>query len=75
MALYLSGTDNYPAVWLVISVAIGKAQDVGAHRKNVYRSATIIDNELWKRTFWCLLVLDRLASVILGRGCSVGEEE
>lgn len=75
MALYLHATDNYPASWIVVSVAIRKAQDVGAHRKNVYRSSPTVDGELWKRTFWCLIVLDRLVSVILGRGCGVGEED
>jgi hypothetical protein len=75
MVMYLNGTENYPTAWLIVGVAVRKAQDVGAHRKNVYHSKPTIDGEIWKRTVWCLIVLDRLSSAASGRGCAVGEEE
>ncbi|KAG5639399.1 hypothetical protein H0H81_002931 [Sphagnurus paluster] len=56
-------------------VGIRKAQDVGAHRKKVYHSEPSVDEELWKRAFWCLIVFDRVECTLLGRGCGVGEED
>lgn len=75
MALFLKGTGYYPAAWTIIVIAVRKAQDVGAHRKNIYRSTPTVDGEMWKRTFWCLITLDRMISLTLGRGCGMGEEE
>jgi len=75
MALYLAGTHAYPTGWIMISVGIRRAQDVGAHRKRVYRPETNFDDELWKRAFWHLVVLDRMGGAHLGRACGLAEEE
>ena len=65
MGLYLRSTAVYPIAWTVISVGLRKVQDIGAHRKKVYRAEPNIDDELWKRAFWLLVVLDRIG----GDGC------
>lgn len=75
ISMYLRGTGSFPAAWLVVSVGIRKAQDVGAHRKKVYRGHPTVDEELWKRAFWHLVVFDRVGGSTLGRGCGVVEEE
>ena len=37
----------------MIGVGIRLAQDVGAHRKKVYNPTRTVEEELWKRAFWC----------------------
>ncbi|RDB25367.1 Activator of stress genes 1 [Hypsizygus marmoreus] len=73
--IYLRGSANYPSAWLSISNGIRKCQDVGAHRRKVYHPEPTVDEELWKRAFWCLVVSDRIGSATLGRGCGVGDED
>ncbi|KAJ6586991.1 fungal-specific transcription factor domain-containing protein [Mycena vulgaris] len=75
LAAFLRGTANHPAGWMFISIGLRKAQDVGAHRKKVYGNTPNIDEELWKRAFWCLVAFDRFGSAILGRPCALGEED
>ncbi|KAJ7096252.1 fungal-specific transcription factor domain-containing protein [Mycena epipterygia] len=74
-AAFLRGTANHPAGWMFISIGLRKAQDVGAHRKKLYGKEPNLDEELWKRAFWCLVAYDRLGSAILGRPCALGEED
>lgn len=73
--MYLRGTNAFPVAWVFVSVGIRKAQDVGAHRKKIYRADPNVDDELWKRAFWHLVVFDRIGAMILGRACSIAEEE
>lgn len=73
--MYLSGSNAYPATWLLIATALRKTQDVGAHRKRVYRAEANIDDELWKRAFWNLVILDRLGAAVLGRSYGLSDEE
>ena len=75
MGMFLRGTAFHPVAWLFISIGLRKAQDLGAHRKKVYGSKPNVDEELWKRTFWMLVLYDRIGSATLGRPCCSGEEE
>lgn len=75
MGLYLRSTAVYPTAWIIVSVGLRKVQDIGAHRKKVYRAEPNIDDELWKRAFWLLVVLDRIGGSALGRACGISEEE
>jgi len=75
MSLYLRSTKWFTPAWITISVGLRKAQDVGAHRKKVYRGQPTVDEELWKRAFWHLVVLDRIVGASLGRAIGVAEEE
>lgn len=73
--MFLRGTTSPAVGWVFITVGLRKAQDAGAHRKNVYHIHPTIDDELWKRAVWCLILSDRIGGVSLGRGCSINEEE
>ncbi|KAI9569698.1 fungal-specific transcription factor domain-containing protein [Boletus coccyginus] len=73
--MFLRGTTFHPASWLFNGVGLRKAQDVGAHRKKIYGDKPSIEGELWKRAFWVLVFLDRIASAALGRPCCSGEED
>ncbi|KAF8893810.1 fungal-specific transcription factor domain-containing protein [Infundibulicybe gibba] len=75
LAMFLRGTASYPVGLLVLSVGLRKAQDVGSHQKKTYQNKPNVNEELWKRAFWCLVVFDRLGAASLGRACCVGEED
>ncbi len=51
---FLHGTSAPQACWTIIGVGIRMAQDVGAHRKKVYSTSPTIEEELWRRAFWCV---------------------
>lgn len=64
MGMYLRGTNAFSAAWLVVSVGIRKAQDVGAHCKKlkIYRTDPNADDELWKQAFIFFLLATHTSS-------------
>ncbi|KAG8821414.1 hypothetical protein FRC17_009833 [Serendipita sp. 399] len=62
----LESSCNY-AAWTLSGIGLRIAQDVGAHRKKVYGNPISPEDESWKRAFWCLIAIDRLASSTMGR--------
>ncbi|KAH7888654.1 fungal-specific transcription factor domain-containing protein [Phlebopus sp. FC_14] len=75
LGMFLRGTAFHPVAWLFISIGLRKAQDVAAHRKKVYGDKPSVEEELWKRAFWMLVLYDRIGSAALGRPCCSGEED
>ncbi|KAF9241629.1 fungal-specific transcription factor domain-containing protein [Melanogaster broomeanus] len=75
LGMFLRGTAFHPVGWLFISIGLRKAQDVGAHRKKIYGDKPSVEEELWKRAFWMLVLYDRIGSAALGRPCCSGEED
>jgi hypothetical protein len=75
LGMFLRGSAFHPAGWLFISIGLRKAQDVGAHRKKIYGDKPSVEEELWKRAFWMLVLYDRIGSAALGRPCCSGEED
>ncbi|CAA7262254.1 unnamed protein product [Cyclocybe aegerita] len=61
------------AVWLLIGVALRLIQDVGIHRKKT--PVPNAEDELWKRAFWVLVHMDRLASIGFGRPLNILNED
>ncbi|OSC97677.1 hypothetical protein PYCCODRAFT_1376657 [Trametes coccinea BRFM310] len=74
-AQFLQGTSAPQACWTIIGIGIRMAQDVGAHRKKVYSPKPTMEEELWRRAFWCLVAMDRHASFALGRPCALQDED
>ncbi|EJD02602.1 uncharacterized protein FOMMEDRAFT_84516, partial [Fomitiporia mediterranea MF3/22] len=74
-AMFLRGSSIGPAGWVIIGTGLRKAMDVGAHRKKVYSPKPSVENELWKRAFWMLVLFDRIGAASLGRPCCVREED
>ncbi|KAG6832603.1 hypothetical protein H0H92_014439 [Tricholoma furcatifolium] len=72
---YLRDSAHRPLTWVLVGCAIRKAQDVGVHRKKVHGREPTAESELWKRVFWCLVILDRFESAVTGRPALVGEED
>ena len=70
----LETSCNY-AAWSLSGIGLRLAQDVGAHRKKVYGNPISPEDESWKRTFWCLIAIDRLASSTMGRIPAIYDSE
>lgn len=75
LSIFLRGTSDDALAWVWVSIALRKAQDLGAHRKRVYGHKLTVEEEQWKRVFWILITFDRIGSAGLGRPCCVEETE
>ncbi|KAJ6581532.1 fungal-specific transcription factor domain-containing protein [Mycena capillaripes] len=73
--LFLHGTSAPQACWTLVSIGIRMAQDVGAHRRKEATHPWNAEDELWKRAFWVLVLLDRTMSSNYGRPCAIQDEE
>ncbi|KAL1673774.1 fungal-specific transcription factor domain-containing protein [Schizophyllum commune] len=63
--LFLWGTSVPEDCWKTLSMGIRLAQEVGAHRKR--KTANAIEDELYKRVFWALVIEDIQLSSYMGR--------
>ncbi|KAJ7122252.1 fungal-specific transcription factor domain-containing protein [Mycena epipterygia] len=59
------------APWMLVGIGLRLAQDVGAHRRSARAEEPTVERELWKRSFWVLVYLDRCLSSITGRACTI----
>ncbi|TFK49987.1 hypothetical protein OE88DRAFT_1603001, partial [Heliocybe sulcata] len=77
LTLFLVGTSAPQAAWIAIGYAIRMAQDVGAHRRKFYGDRRTVKSELWKRAFWCVVLVlhDRGLSAALGRHYTLSPDE
>ncbi|KAF9010746.1 fungal-specific transcription factor domain-containing protein [Cyathus striatus] len=74
--MYVQTTQAPDGVWVQIGIGLRLAQEVGAHRKRKTPCGRPnAENELWKRTFWVLLCLDRHISSCSGRPCCIQEDD
>ncbi|KAJ4497017.1 fungal-specific transcription factor domain-containing protein [Lentinula lateritia] len=73
--IYIQDCPSQEEGWSLISAGLRLAQAIGAHRKKVYSSKLTAVDELWKRAFWCLCILDRQFCLTLGRPCSLHDED
>ncbi|KAF9646992.1 hypothetical protein BDM02DRAFT_2831037 [Thelephora ganbajun] len=73
-ALFLEGYSPPETSWVVIGTGLRVMQDSGVHRK-FFSEQQSLENELWKRAFWVLIVLDRSFSTLLGRSCALQDED
>ncbi|KAK7020194.1 Gypsy retrotransposon integrase-like protein 1 [Paramarasmius palmivorus] len=65
--LFLRMTSTPDSVWILTGVGIRYAQEMGAHRKKPKGHKRTIEDELWNRAFWILLVTDFSTSIAWGR--------
>ncbi|KAI0701458.1 fungal-specific transcription factor domain-containing protein [Cerioporus squamosus] len=75
MANFLLGSTAPQANWTLIGSGIRMAVDVGAHRKKMYNTKPTIEDELWRRAFWILVVFEWSTSYGLGRPASIHDED
>ncbi|GJE89788.1 Zn(II)2Cys6 transcription factor [Phanerochaete sordida] len=63
------------ANYSIVGHGLRLAQDLGAHRRMTYSAIPTVEGELRKRAFWCLIAMDRAMCTVLGRPCSIQDEE
>ncbi|KAJ7346835.1 fungal-specific transcription factor domain-containing protein, partial [Mycena albidolilacea] len=65
--VFLQGTGCPELCWVLTSIGIRLAQDVGAHRRRRYTGDRPAEDQLWTRAFWVLVCIDILLSASFGR--------
>ncbi|CAE7179852.1 unnamed protein product [Rhizoctonia solani] len=63
-AIYCFGTSGNYQAWITTGVGIRLMQDVGVHRR---KSTQSLEDELFKRCFWTMVMLDRLQCLTMDR--------
>ncbi|KAL4915042.1 fungal-specific transcription factor domain-containing protein [Aspergillus aurantiobrunneus] len=71
--------DTSTSMWHLVGVAARMALELGLHREQVYQakctgsnaSAGLIANEIRRRCFWCVIAMDRIVSITLGRPLAI----
>ncbi|KAJ8073924.1 Gypsy retrotransposon integrase-like protein 1 [Marasmius tenuissimus] len=58
-AYFLQIAPTPEAAWTLVGVGIRSAQEIGLHRKSTSSEKTVED-ELWRRAFWILVLMDTL---------------
>lgn len=71
---FLDGLVPPQGPWAMVGIGLRVMQDVGVHRRRLTEKRTV-ENELWKRCFWVLVIMDRSFSNLLGRSCAIQDEE
>ncbi|KAH7875845.1 fungal-specific transcription factor domain-containing protein [Lentinula edodes] len=72
---FMQSSSTPEICWILVSIGVRFAQDVGAHRKKQHDAKPTVESELWKRAFWMLYVMDIFTSAFLGRPRSIGIED
>ncbi|KAJ7091171.1 fungal-specific transcription factor domain-containing protein [Mycena epipterygia] len=65
--VFLQGTGCPELCWVLASIGVRLAQDVGAHRRRRYNGDKPAEDQLWTRAFWVLVCIDILLSASFGR--------
>jgi hypothetical protein len=62
--MFLQGSATlWQACWSIVGIGIRFALDIGAHRKKMYSERPTVEDELWRRAFWCVPLLDQTQDV------------
>ncbi|KAF8210525.1 fungal-specific transcription factor domain-containing protein [Mycena galopus ATCC 62051] len=75
ITLFTLGTSSPQASWLYLGLGIRFIQERGEHRRKREGHKFTVEDELWKRAFWCLLSLDRTVCSFLGRPSAIHVED
>ncbi|KAF9010512.1 fungal-specific transcription factor domain-containing protein [Cyathus striatus] len=69
--LFFQGSTSPETCWIINGMGLRYALELGLHRRRMFVSPLTIEDELWKRVFWMLLVLDIILCSVLGRPLSL----
>ncbi|KAM5544387.1 hypothetical protein V8D89_002047 [Ganoderma adspersum] len=75
MALFLYGSNAPGGPWAVVGAGVRAALEVGVHRKRMYSPTPNVEEELWRRVFWILVLLEWMLGYGFGRPCSIHDED
>ncbi|KAL4790120.1 fungal-specific transcription factor domain-containing protein [Aspergillus venezuelensis] len=68
--------DTSTSMWHLVGVASRMCLELGLHREQEYRigernQELFVMNEIRRRCFWCVIALDRIVSITLGRPLAI----
>ncbi|KAF8315963.1 fungal-specific transcription factor domain-containing protein [Amanita rubescens] len=72
---YLIGSGVTHAAWNILGIGIRIALERGLHKSRRGKQKPTVEDELYKRAFWALVVLDRVISSISGRPLGLHDED
>ncbi|PIL25452.1 transcription factor [Ganoderma sinense ZZ0214-1] len=75
MGMFLYGSNAPAGLWTVVGAGIRAAVEVGVHRKRMYSPTPNAQEELWRRAFWILMLLEWMQGYGFGRPCSIHDED
>ncbi|KAF8650393.1 hypothetical protein AX16_005201 [Volvariella volvacea WC 439] len=73
--VFLLGSSVPHAAWNILGFGLRCIQERGTHRRKPETHMHTMEEELWKRAFWCLITMDRFISSFLGRHMAVQDED
>ncbi|KAH7101778.1 fungal-specific transcription factor domain-containing protein [Auriculariales sp. MPI-PUGE-AT-0066] len=73
-AQYIGVVLGKPTAFIPFGTALQLAYQARAHRRSSYKQYPNLLDELWKRTFWSLVVTDRAMSSLFGRPLSIKDD-
>ncbi|KAK0215540.1 fungal-specific transcription factor domain-containing protein [Armillaria fumosa] len=73
--IYTMGTSVPEFSWTLIGVGLRSAIDIGLHRQKPDGYKFTVEDELKKRSFWALIILDRLVGLYVGYPAMMRDEE
>ncbi|KAL4959696.1 transcription factor domain-containing protein [Aspergillus stella-maris] len=68
--------DTSTSMWHLVGVASRMCLELGLHREQEYRKdeqdqGLLVMNEIRRRSFWCVIAMDRIVSITLGRPLAI----
>ncbi|KAJ3778645.1 fungal-specific transcription factor domain-containing protein [Lentinula raphanica] len=73
--LYLIGTPEPKASWLLVALGLRFCCELGLHRRKPDGHTWTLEEEQEKRAFWVLVTLDKLTASFLGRPSAIHDED
>ncbi|KAJ7183862.1 fungal-specific transcription factor domain-containing protein, partial [Mycena filopes] len=70
-AQFLDRASGIRAAWTLVGVGLRLGQDLGAHRFKFSLATLTPEQELERRTYWALVLLDAQYCVVLGRSIGI----
>jgi hypothetical protein len=70
---YLQGTQRSVQTWVTHGFAVRAAFQLGLHSSDLARSFSPLDQEIWKKTWFGCVILDRTLSMTFGRPPAIPE--
>ncbi|KAK7023129.1 Zn(2)-C6 fungal-type domain-containing protein, partial [Favolaschia claudopus] len=75
LSVFTMATSSPQACWLYVGLGMRFLQERGEHRRKREGNTVTLQDELWKRAFWCLLCLDKTICAFVGRPSAVHVED
>ncbi|KIY63794.1 hypothetical protein CYLTODRAFT_446388 [Cylindrobasidium torrendii FP15055 ss-10] len=76
VVIFLMDSSGRRGCWMLVGTGLRMCQHLGIHRQQTMDSSlSRADHERWKRIFWCLLCLDRMYAMGMGRSVALQDED